>query len=186
MSHRLYIRQSSMQRGTGDRLAYRFLRDFMRDDDGGPLVEFTIIAPMLFIMMFGIIEWGNIFYVENNMLIAARQAVREVAVGNAANTSSAAVALACGSSSNPTPITGSGYTYTFTVNTNTNCAGASSPAAPSFGNVSMTITTPAVPVSLFNYLGTVTGLNLSASATMQQEFVCPAAAATGSATSQKC
>ena len=110
-----------MQDRTWARLPHRLLLDFARDQNGGPLVEFTLIVPMFLIMMFGIIEWGNIFFVENNMLIAARQAVRELAVGNAADTSTAAIALACGSSSNPTPITGSGYTYTFTVNTNTNC-----------------------------------------------------------------
>jgi Flp pilus assembly protein TadG len=174
------------QRRKEFRLALRALRAFARDEDGGPLVEFTVLMPIFFLVMFGIIEWGNIFYVQNNMLIAARQAVRQVAVGNASDTGSVAIALACGTSPNPsTPITGSGYTYNFTVYTDANCTGASSPASPSYGNVRMLITTQAAPLTL-NYQGLLNGLNLSASAIMQEEFVCPAPGAPAVASSQRC
>ena len=174
------------QRRTMFRLALRSLRAFARDEDGGPLVEFTVLMPIFFLVMFGIIEWGNIFYVQNNMLMAARQAVRQVAVGSATDTGSEAIALACGTSPHPpTPITGSGYTYNFTVHTDDNCSGASPPASPSYGGVRMLITTPAAPLTL-NYQGFFNGLNLSASAIMQEEFVCPAQAAPAVTSSQRC
>jgi Flp pilus assembly protein TadG len=62
------------------RLTPPLLRDFMRDERGSPLVEFSVMAPLFLMVMFGIVEWGNIFYVQNNMLIAARQAARSWAV----------------------------------------------------------------------------------------------------------
>jgi Flp pilus assembly protein TadG len=48
------------------RLTLSLLRDFMRDERGSPLVEFSVMAPLFLMVMFGIVEWGNIFYVQNN------------------------------------------------------------------------------------------------------------------------
>jgi Flp pilus assembly protein TadG len=169
------------------RRVYHQIHEFIRDEDGGPLVEFTILAPMFFIIMFGVIEWGNIFFVENNMLIAARGAVRAAAVGTIANTSTAAISAACGTKASPTVLTGNPYTYTFTYSTNVNCTGVSNSASPSWGNVTLQITTPLAKVSLLNYLNMIApATNLSVSASMQQEYVCPAAAPTPTAVSQKC
>lgn len=162
------------------RSAYHFLFDFVRDEDGGPLVEFAVLMPIFFIVMFGIIEWGNIFYVENNMLIAAREAARSWAVGTITSPTTA-INNACASPF----LNGANYTYKFTFSYHTGCTGASSPAN-TYGLVTLNVTTPAVPVSIFNYLGSVTGLNLSASATFQEEFVCPAAAGTAGPTTQSC
>ena len=95
-----------------------------------------------------------------------------------ANTTAGAVAAACAS---PSPIAGTGYSYTFTYAYNTGCAGASSVSAPSYGTVTMTISTPAATVAAFNYKSLIGG-TLSASATMPQEYVCPAAASSSSVT----
>jgi Flp pilus assembly protein TadG len=171
------------------RSAYRLLRDFCRDEDGCPLVEFTILMPMFFMIMFGIIEWGNIFYVQNNMLLAARQAVRAVAVGSATDSGQYLYDLACGNQGTPvtpaSPITGGSYTYTFTANVDYGCAAASSPSSPTYGTAKLTITTAASNVSIINYLGKIGG-TLSATVVMQEEFVCPAVAPAAYTTSQKC
>ncbi len=120
--------------------ATRRLVAFVRDEDGGPLVEFTILLPIIFLVIFGIVEWGNIYFIHNSLFIAARLAARQAAVGAIANTTAGAVAAACAS---PSPIAGTGYSYTFTYAYNTGCAGASSVTAPSYGTVTMTISTPA-------------------------------------------
>jgi Flp pilus assembly protein TadG len=171
---------ASTKRRAMVRSAYHFLLDFISDVDGGPLVEFSVLAPIFFLIMFGIIEWGNIFYVENNMLIAAREAARSWAVGTITSPTTA-INNACASPF----LNGANYTYKFTFSYHTGCTGASSPAN-TYGLVTLNVTTPAVPVSIFNYLGGVTGLNLSASATFQEEFVCPAAAGTAGPTTQSC
>ncbi len=161
--------------------ACRRLVAFVRDEDGGPLVEFTILTPIIFLVIFGIVEWGNIYFIQNSLFIAARLAARQGAVGAIANTTAGAVAAACAS---PSPIAGTGYTYTFTYAYNTGCTGASSVTSPSYGTVTMTISTPAATVAAFNYKSLIGG-TLSASATMPQEYVCPAAASSSSVT-QKC
>jgi Flp pilus assembly protein TadG len=156
------------------RLTPPLLRDFMRDERGSPLVEFSVMAPLFLMVMFGIVEWGNIFYVQNNMLIAARQAARSWAVdgppSSPSTTASSTITNAC----NAVPLHGSNFTYTFTLTYFSSCTGAGTPAG-TYGIATMTITTPAAPASLVNYLNSVTGLTLSASATLQEEFVCPAA-----------
>ena len=171
------------------RATSRHLRDFIRDEHGGPLVEFTVLAPMFFLIMFGIIEWGNIFFVQSNMASAARLAARGVAVGavayssTPATLSTAAIAVACGTGS---PIKGSPYTYTFTLTYDQGCTTTN--VGSGFGNVTMQITTPAAPVSLVNYLGSIaSATKIQAMATMQQEQVCvDTATKNGSATTQKC
>ncbi len=164
--------------------ARRHLVEFVRDEDGGPLVEFTILTPLIFLLMFGIVEWGNIYFIKNSMFIAARLAARQAAVGSISGTSgvgAGAVAAACAS---PSPIHGTAYTYTFTFAYNRGCAAASTPTDPTYGTVTMTISTPAATVATFNYSNLIGG-NLSASATMQQEYTCPAAAGSYSV-SQQC
>jgi len=141
------------------------------------------MLPLFFMVMFGILEWGNIFFVQNNMVIAARLGVRAAAVNPSSNASATVIGAACGSKSSPTPITGTGYTYTFTYSYNESCAGASSTA---YGNVGLTISTPAAAVSIVNYLGLIGTEKLTASVTMQQEYTCPASSGTASAVSQTC
>jgi Flp pilus assembly protein TadG len=149
------------------RAAYRRLVHFVRDEDGGPLVEFTLLTPLIFLTVFGVVAWGNLFFIRNSMFNAARLGARAAAVGAAANTLAGAVVAACAA---PSPIAGTGYTYTFTYAYNTGCTEASSPSSPTWGTVTLTI---AANVGFFNYKGLIPQ-NLTASATMQQEYVCPA------------
>jgi hypothetical protein len=158
------------------------LQDFIRDERGSPLVEFTVLMPVFFLIMFGIVEWGNIFFIQNNMIIEARLGVRTASVNPASNSSTNVIAAACGSTTSPTPITGTGHTYTFTYSYNQGCSGPSSTA---YGNVALTIATPAAAVAIVNYLGLIGSENMTASVTMQQEYVCPASSGTATV-SQTC
>lgn len=53
---------------------------FRRDSTGAALVEFAIIAPLLFLLIFGIIDFGRVFFLINNLTNAAREGARLGAV----------------------------------------------------------------------------------------------------------
>ena len=55
-------------------------RTFWRRKDGSVAVEFAILLPVLLLFMFGVIQFGFIMYVQNDMMNAAREAARRLAV----------------------------------------------------------------------------------------------------------
>ncbi len=144
---------------------------FIRDEDGSPLVEFAILAPLLLLVATAIIEWGQIFYVQSDMYVAARLAIRQVAFVTIPDSNTTDVLnAACNS---PSPIHGTGYTYTFNYAYRQNCPASGYPlATPSYGTATLQITTPASSVLVFNYLGFVGSGNLTASVTMTVEQTC--------------
>ena len=48
----------------------------MRDESGGSLVEFAVIAPLLFVILFGIIEFGILLYDQAKITNASREGAR--------------------------------------------------------------------------------------------------------------
>jgi hypothetical protein len=50
------------------------------NESGTALVEFAIIAPLLFLLVFGIIEFGRAYNAQNTLTHAAREGVREFAI----------------------------------------------------------------------------------------------------------
>lgn len=52
------------------------LKRFRRDNRGAAMVEFAIIAPLLFALIFGIIDFGRVFFLYNNLTNAAREGAR--------------------------------------------------------------------------------------------------------------
>ncbi|NEX92714.1 TadE family protein [Caulobacter sp. 17J65-9] len=52
-----------------------------RDERGAALVEFSLVAPLLFGLTFGVIQYGLLLYTYNNMLNAARETAREISIG---------------------------------------------------------------------------------------------------------
>lgn len=55
-------------------------RRFRRDQRGAAMVEFAIVAPVLLLFVFGIIEYGRYFFLYNNLTNAAREGARLAAV----------------------------------------------------------------------------------------------------------
>ncbi len=53
-----------------------------RGDGGAVLVEFAILAPLLFLVVFGIIEFGNAFYQQLDVRHGAREGMRLAAVNS--------------------------------------------------------------------------------------------------------
>lgn len=56
-------------------------RAFWRDIQGGPLVEFTLILPILLSLVLGGTQYGLLLFVHNNMQDAARSAARQLGLG---------------------------------------------------------------------------------------------------------
>lgn len=56
------------------------LKRFGRETSGAAMVEFAIIAPLLFVLIFGIIDFGRVFFLYNNLTNAAREGARLGAV----------------------------------------------------------------------------------------------------------
>ena len=132
----------------------------VRSESGATLVEFTVIMPLFFLILFGTIEYGMIFFLQYNMLNAARTGARSISVQG--GTPSAAAQTACNC------LSGTGQTYTITSNN-------SCPASL------VTITTPSAAASVFNYLGMFTSTSLQAQVTMHIEN-CPTTSSSASLT----
>lgn len=49
-------------------------------DSGAALVEFAIIAPLLLLLVFGIIEFGRAYNAQNTLTHAAREGARKYAI----------------------------------------------------------------------------------------------------------
>ncbi len=50
---------------------------------GAIAVEMALVAPVLIVILLGIIQFGTAFFLQNNMVNAAREAARRLAVGEA-------------------------------------------------------------------------------------------------------
>jgi Flp pilus assembly protein TadG len=53
----------------------------LRREDGASAVEFALIAPLLFLILFGILEWGIAFLQVQSIRTAVREGGRAAAVG---------------------------------------------------------------------------------------------------------
>ena len=67
----------------------RFLQ-FWRDQGGASAVEFALIAPLLFGLLLGIIQYGSLFFIQARMTDTARDTARRLAVGDFADEHEAA------------------------------------------------------------------------------------------------
>jgi Flp pilus assembly protein TadG len=139
-------------------------RRLWSDNCGGPMVEFAVMAPLFFIILFGIIEWGSMFYLQNNMVNAAREGARTAAVQG--GTMATAGQSAC------KWLSGSGQT--FSITSTDRCSAAQ--------DVTVQISISKASASLFNmFLGvdskggltnSTWGGNMAATVTMRKESVC--------------
>jgi Flp pilus assembly protein TadG len=57
-------------------LRQSILRTFRRDEKAAAMVEFAIVVPLLFTLVFGIVDVGRAYFLYNNLTNAARDAAR--------------------------------------------------------------------------------------------------------------
>ena len=55
-------------------------RLFQRDERGALIVEFGLIVPILFLLVFGIVDFGRAYFTMNNLAAAVREGARYGAV----------------------------------------------------------------------------------------------------------
>jgi Flp pilus assembly pilin Flp len=58
----------------------RTLRRFRREEKGALVVEFGLIVPILFLLVFGIVDFGRAYFTMNNLAAAVREGARYGAV----------------------------------------------------------------------------------------------------------
>lgn len=79
MRHRQALRKFHNRRQPARLL--RGAHSFARDDDGGPMVEFLLVLPLILSLTFGSMEVGFGYFTYSTMLHAARDAARQLALG---------------------------------------------------------------------------------------------------------
>jgi Flp pilus assembly protein TadG len=139
-----------------------------RSESGAALVEFTILMPVFFLILFGIVEFGSMLWLQNNMTNAAREGARRSSVQGA--TLVQANQAACKWLS--------GAAQTFTITATDKC--------PTDQDVKVEVSISKANASLFNtffFIDSSGGLNastwagsLGAHVTMRKELICPAGA----------
>jgi Flp pilus assembly protein TadG len=68
----------------------------MRDERGVAAVEFALVAALLFVLVFGLIEYGLYFFKAQTLRAAAREGARVAAVGGTGDDVSAAIQRSAG------------------------------------------------------------------------------------------
>src|SRR5215470_5631946 len=71
-----------MKNATSRTEAWRLPGRFLRDVAGATMVEFTLVAPLFFVLTFGIVEFGNAFFQYNQAAKAAELGARLAAVSD--------------------------------------------------------------------------------------------------------
>ena len=134
-----------------------------RSESGAALVEFTVLMPVFFLILFGMVEFGSMIWVQNNMTNAAREGARSASVQG--------VTLAVASQNACKWLTGG---QTFTIVVTDKCT--------TDQDVNVSVTVNKSSASLFNTFffvnnqgsltsGDWTG-TMGANVTMRKEFVC--------------
>ena len=133
----------------------RWFRVWRKSEDGGTAVEFAFVLPVLLMIIAGIMQFGAIFFLQNNMANAAREAARALAVGSIASTTE---------SEDLVEQKLINWGVTFDVQTT-----IPDPADPNDTDYTVVITAPLSEAAIFDYLGVFEGGTLRASASMREE-----------------
>lgn len=135
--------------------AWRGLRGWRRSEEGATAVEFAFVLPVLLMIVAGIIQFGAIFFLQNNMSNAAREAARALAVESIVSEAESTDLV-------EQKLIDWGVNFNI-VTTLPN------PADPNDTDFTVVITAPLSEAAIFDYLGVFEGGTLRAAASMRQE-----------------
>jgi Flp pilus assembly protein TadG len=122
-----------------------------RARSGAAAVEFAIVLPIFLMILFGIIQFGSVLFLHNNMVNAAREAARRMSVDSSFSQSEAET-----------------YAENYLSDWNLTFSVTATPAAVPNGDVIVQISVPAADAALVNFPIAWPG-NLVAQATMRSE-----------------
>ena len=140
-----------------------------RTEDGATAVEMALVTPILLVILFGIIQFGFAFYLQNNMVNAAREAARRLAAGDlivggdasCPGTANSAEKAACDYLSG-----WGGMTFTLLA---CDPANVNATWCPGATDVTVRITVPRADLAIADFLGLFSSGEVSASVTMRKE-----------------
>lgn len=128
--------------------------ELVKCEKGGTAVEFAFLMPVFLLLLSGIVQFGLVMFVQNNMSHVARDTSRRLAVGEL--TAAEAQTTAQGS------LVNWGIDYTVQVV-------EPDPSDPDDRDVTVFISAPLEQAALFDILGILGGSDLAASVTMRLE-----------------
>ena len=145
------------------------VRRFVLSQCGASAAEFALVFPVFMLCLFGITAFASTLFVENNMVNAARESVRQLAVLEAPFT---AGAVQCDSTA--AQVVGTAeyvacayltfWGTDFTVNASTDC--------PAEDKATVQITQDASKAAVMDVFGFFNGKTLSAEVSMRKEDAC--------------
>ncbi len=136
-----------------------FVNSLLKDKSGANAVEFAIVVPVLLLIVLGIIQFGIILFTYNNMVQAAREAARTLAVQETTAADAQTIAL------NQLGFSGLAFTVTICEPAGPTCSAPLDPAS----DVSVMITVPLSEATIVDILGLFSTGDLQATVTMRKE-----------------
>lgn len=151
------------------KLAGAGLRRFVSSRRGAAAAEFALVIPIFMLVLFGITAFASTLFIENNMVNAARESVRQMAVLEAPYTGGpvqcdAAEAQVVGSAEYVACAYLTFWGTDFTVNASTAC--------PADDKATVQITLDASQAAIMDVFGFFNGKTLTAEVSMRKEDAC--------------
>ncbi len=145
------------------------VRRFVLSQCGASAAEFALVFPVFMLCLFGITAFASTLFVENNMVNAARESVRQLAVLEAPFTAGAVqcdstAAQVVGTAEYVACIYLTFWGTDFTVNASTDC--------PAEDKATVQITLDASQAAVMDVFGFFNGKTLSAEVSMRKEDDC--------------
>jgi Flp pilus assembly protein TadG len=158
------LRSSDRRSSIARRFVRRDVRDLLRDRAGAPAVEFALIAPLLLMMIMGIIQFSITLNNYIELTEAVRTGARNLAISRAMASATPYATTVADISASAGNLTAANITVTMSVN-GTACAsdGACSTALSTAAGDTATVTAT-YPCNL-----TVMGFNFLPSCTLQSQ-----------------